>query len=315
MQTLARSGGMVSSYALAYAAPHAHKCTGGVHTAARRRARGKRSDPTRTAALRRQYEAQFIKRLRRVIKSMRAQVATRNELDIAANKKYSFSTDQEKVHAFTAWFERAINKALFGNSLDKDFDSAIGTFWGNSFANIAYRRGMLRAIRDLKRAGAKVAPEYLTNALKRGFHGDTLKKLYTRQFDDLRNITREMSKQVGETLAEGLASGLDPFGLADKLVDRVEKIGITRARLLARTEVISTYAEAELNVLDEAGVQGVELEPELMTAGDERVCDQCEAAARQSYTVEGARGVIPLHPNCRCAWAPLIKNGKEIELR
>lgn len=279
-----------------------------------RRKTRRKIDPTGTGALRREYENEFRKRFAKVAKRVLAEVGTKNELGLTTNRKYDFGSDQAKVAAFTAWFEQALNKALFGRDLGKDFDSASQRFWGNSFANIAYRRGLLKAVADLRKAGGKVAPSYMKGAIARNQHVEALKKLYARQFDSLRNITREVSKQIGETLAKGLAQGMGPMALAKMLTDRVEKIGLTRARLLARTEVISAFGEATLGGYADAGIVGVELEAELLTAEDDRVCDICEAAAQKEYTIETARGVIPLHPNCRCAWAPKITNGKGITL-
>lgn len=288
---------------------------GGINTLNRKPRKGRLQDPTKTKGLRHQYEKELEKRFRRVMKSILSQIGKKNEFGLVVNKKYAFATDQAKVAAFQSWFEKAINKALFGNDLSRDFDRAAEKFWGNSFANIAYRRGLLKAVADIKRSGGKVSDAYIKDAMSQGFHADTLKRLYQRQFDDLRGITNSMSKKIGEALADGLAKGKGPMELARIINDRVEKIGITRARLMARTEIISAFDEASLNVFDQAGIIGIELEPELLTAGDDRVCDICEEAARQAYTVETARGVLPLHPNCRCAWAPMIKNGREIDLR
>jgi hypothetical protein len=40
----------------------------------------------------------------------------------------------------------------------------------------------------------------------------------------------------------------------------------------------------------------------IVTMGDERVCELCEELARNSpYTIEEARAQLPHHPNCRCS--------------
>lgn len=47
------------------------------------------------------------------------------------------------------------------------------------------------------------------------------------------------------------------------------------------------------------------LEVEVLTAGDDRVCDECEGiAADGPYSIDEARSLIPAHPNCRCAFVP-----------
>lgn len=44
---------------------------------------------------------------------------------------------------------------------------------------------------------------------------------------------------------------------------------------------------------------------DVQTAGDDRVCPICIAIAKRGpYTLEEASGLIPAHPNCRCAFVP-----------
>jgi SPP1 gp7 family putative phage head morphogenesis protein len=111
-----------------------------------------------------------------------------------------------------------------------------------------------------------------------------------------------------------MAEGRSPLDIAEALVDRVERVGLTRARLIARTEVIGAHAEATLNAYEEAGVTGVEVEAEWTTAGDDRVCPECESMEGRSFTLAEARGMIPAHPNCRCAFLPKIVGGSGIVL-
>ena len=53
---------------------------------------------------------------------------------------------------------------------------------------------------------------------------------------------------------------------------------------------------------------------EWMTAGDQRVCARCQANEGHRFTIEQARNMIPLHPQCRCAWVPISvdKRGRRI---
>jgi hypothetical protein len=64
------------------------------------------------------------------------------------------------------------------------------------------------------------------------------------------------------------------------------------------------------------GVWGVNVLAEMVTAGDDRVCEKCEALTLANpYTLEAAMNLLPVHPNCRCICLPyeagvdkLIKN-------
>jgi hypothetical protein len=43
----------------------------------------------------------------------------------------------------------------------------------------------------------------------------------------------------------------------------------------------------------------------VLTSGDDRVCDDCnDIAAEGPYDIDTAQGLIPSHPNCRCAFVP-----------
>jgi SPP1 gp7 family putative phage head morphogenesis protein len=92
-------------------------------------------------------------------------------------------------------------------------------------------------------------------------------------------------------------------------------VGIKRARVLTRTEVINAHAEATLNSYTEAGLEGVTVNAEYTTAGDNKVCPKRRKLEGKVYTIAEARGVIPMHPNCRCAWIGVVIDPSGVVLR
>jgi hypothetical protein len=75
---------------------------------------------------------------------------------------------------------------------------------------------------------------------------------------------------------------------------------------MARTSVIDAHAAATLSRYGEHdAVEGVTVQAEHVTAGDARVCPECAALEGQVYTLQKARGVIAVHPRCRCAFLPV----------
>jgi SPP1 gp7 family putative phage head morphogenesis protein len=115
-----------------------------------------------------------------------------------------------------------------------------------------------------------------------------------------------MSSQLDMILADGMANGRGPREIARDMAKRVDGITKKRALVIARTEIIHAHAEGQLDSMETLGVSKTTAAVEFATAGDEKVCPRCAALEGKEYTIKQAHGVIPVHPNCRCAWIPLV---------
>jgi SPP1 gp7 family putative phage head morphogenesis protein len=282
-----------------------------VHTNA-----AKRIDPTRTTGLRNRFEADFNRRFKRIAQAIRREVVTLDGLGLRTNApRFDFPTNQAKVAAFMSWLGQIQDAEIFGGVNRFPRETAARQIWAASYIQTGYRRGLEEAARKLRQEGAQVSPGYIDAAFLRPVNIERVGIIQTRAYDSLRDITSEMDRQIADTLARGLADGRGSMDIARDLVNRVEKIGRTRARLLARTEIVSASAQAQLSAYQDAGLQGVGLDAEWLTARDDKVCEDCQdAAANGPYTLEQAQGMIPLHPNCRCSWTPIAMSGRDIVL-
>ena len=128
--------------------------------------------------------------------------------------------------------------------------------------------------------------------------------LATRAFDELDGISSSMSTKMNRILAQGMAEGRSAKYIGKRLAAEVKGISKSRGLMIARTEIINAHAEGQLDAFSNLGIDELGVEAEWSTAGDERVCPQCDAMNGQTFTVEEARGLIPAHPNCRCSWIP-----------
>jgi len=227
--------------------------------------------------------------------------------------RYAFARSSEKVSGFMGWLREQERQGILGVMEGTQMEYAAETAWTNVYISAAYQKGINDAGRKLRAEGAKMAATWTENAFTRPIHADRAGLAFSRTFTELEGITDTMDQQISRVLAQGLSEGLNPMQIARNINNRIEKIGITRARMLARTEVINAHANATLNSFQEAGIEGVDVETELLiTLG---ACEECEAIAEEGpYTLDEARGLIPAHPNCRCAWAPKVVNGTGIEL-
>lgn len=74
----------------------------------------------------------------------------------------------------------------------------------------------------------------------------------------------------------------------------------TRAKMIARTETNRVVNQGALDAYVQAEVvQKVEL----INPG---ACPVCEPFVGESYDLDQARSILPIHHNCRCTWAPVV---------
>ena len=98
---------------------------------------------------------------------------------------------------------------------------------------------------------------------------------------------------------------------------RRARVAKNKARRVSRfrsveEEILATAFPAEgaaltaiATVVEEAEEQEEMTLVNVLTAGDDKVCQDCEdIAADGPYDIAQARGLIPAHPNCRCAFIP-----------
>lgn len=274
-------------------------------------------DPTMTKTLRQRFEAEFYKRFRRIKGRIRREIIELDGFGLRTNRgRFEFTRSDQKVGAFMEWLNQMQREELFTVRAGVPVATVARQEWANLYIDSAYRSGLSQAAARMRAQGATVADEWVLEAFSRPIHADRVGLLYIRSYEELQGITAAMDQQISRVLAQGIADGIGAMDLARNINERVDKIGITRARMLARTEVISAHAEASLNAYEEAAADGVDIEAEWSTAGDGDVCERCLAAAEAGpYTLAEAHGMIPLHPNCRCAFIPRLKEASEVVLR
>ena len=222
------------------------------------------------------------------------QLASDFDPDDLQGRDFDFERLSRKHEEFMAWL-REQQEAGVLDVISRD---------GNTYVRSAYERG----VRNANNWMDVEAPESgLAAALQRPVHQDKLALLYERNFEALRGITDEVSRQISRELAQGLAEGVGPDEMARNLTDRIDKIGRTRATTLARTETMYAHNEATLTQYER--VKGsdadVQIQAEVSTAGDTHVCEICAPWDGRVLSIERARSEgPPFHPRCRCVIRP-----------
>lgn len=284
-------------------------------------------DPTGTGRIRQRFVNEMDRRFQAIKRLVRKAIAEEDVLGLSRvvdavvgdavppRRAFAFIRSADKIAAFMEWLRIEEELGILGVTPGTPLRNAAAASWANKYIDSAYRRGIRDATRNMESAGAKIEESWIDAAFNRPIHADRVGLLYTRTFSDLKGITDVMDQRISRTLAEGMAEGLGPYEIAREIAQEIDGISRTRAKLLARTEIIAAHAEASLNSYAEAGVEGVEADVEFSTAKDDRVCPDCEELEGEVMEIDEARGIIPVHPNCRCAWKPKVISPTGITLR
>lgn len=274
-------------------------------------------DPTRTLTLRNKFEADMKRRLVALKKAIVKFVVDENGLGLTLTinaSLYDFPNDLARIAAYKQWLQDQIAKGLL--AVDEE-----GKPWLADYIESSYKQATIRSFQEVQAAKAAnnpipVNPSAMSPFYSQVFGGPIeqtrVQLLFVRAFDQLKGITESMSGNMSRVLADGLANGLGARQVARNLANEVDGIGRKRALVIARTELIHAYAEGQLDTFENLGVEEVGAEIEWKTAGDAKVCPICRALEGKRYPIKEARGRIPQHPNCRCAWIPYINLDKTV---
>lgn len=225
--------------------------------------------------------------------------------------QYKFATDKQKLGAFNAWLQDQIDQGLLAT------DPNGGQNWTETYIYSAYKQGITRAYSQvngtvppnekdaLRYQGGKA--QFLSDSFNLPERQSTVEILATRAYNELDGVTDTMGQQMNRILAEGLINGDNPYNIAKEMSNTIEGLGDSRALTIARTETAYAQAQGQLTGFRELGVAELGIMAEWLTAEDDRVCPECEAGAKNGpYKIDDADGLIPAHPNCRCAFSPVL---------
>lgn len=212
---------------------------------------------------------------------------------------YEFPENPERSAEFEEWLDRQVKRGVLVQvGRDRVID---GDHWTSEYIRDAGKQGIKHGNRELRRAGVEPDDTPVGAALRAPVHTDILQAGYLRSYDELDKITSEMATEISRAMSDGLAQGWNPRKTASAMNERVDNVGLTRSRRIARTETMRAYHDHSIARYGEHDIQKVRI----VTYNP---CDVCEnLAADNPYTLEEARGLIPgsTHPNCVCATAPV----------
>ncbi|MFC7202871.1 phage minor head protein [Haloferax namakaokahaiae] len=250
-----------------------------------------RDEPSRTRTLRANYGQRLRGRWAAIMAALRQGIVDfdafglQTEALVDPPRGFAFETEAQQVTAFDQWLQRQTEREIL-----RQYGS------DNQFVEQAYERGVGAARTELRTLNLGPVGEVSASALQLPVHREQLQALYTRNYGALQGMTDATANQMRRVLTEGLASSHGPERIARDLADRVDHVGKYRSNLIARTEVMHSHNRARATEWSRAGIKQVDI---MLAPG---ACPECQAlAAGGPYSIDEAPGLLPLHPQCKCA--------------
>ena len=130
---------------------------------------------------------------------------------------------------------------------------------------------------------------------------------YALEWIKLRSLTlaKSINKTTLEALRIQLSLGFEAGESIQQLILRIEgyftENAKTRAEMVSRTEIIASSNEGALHRYELSGID----KSEFFIAPD--ACEECIPYDGKIYATKDSHGIIPIHPNCRCVWLPVVE--------
>ncbi len=126
--------------------------------------------------------------------------------------------------------------------------------------------------------------------------------LNAHALEHAKSINSSIRDEVATRIMAGVEEGLGAEDIAGTIAEFFDKQFEWRALRIARTEVISGYAQG---TLEGARQSGVITAKKWLTAGDDRVDEECamneqDGAVGLELLFSSGNEAPPVHPNCRC---------------
>lgn len=212
----------------------------------------------------------------------------------------------EQLDLFKDWLKQRFNDHLIGA------DEEIA--W-SKMGLAAYQRGVLRAYDEVTKklkalsaqnreqssvyAGRRL--QFMKDTLNKSVGGGTLKLLSKRAFSDVSGVVEALTTTMVRTFTDGMISNKDTKDIAGQLIRDIERVAVKRLKLVAAQDIVRTYNEAKLDAYTALGVKEVAVNVE-WSSGTQRTCRVCSDLSTATFSIPDARGQLPVHVGCSCAW-------------
>lgn len=191
-----------------------------------------------------------------------------NDLCNLVDRSMAFYQDQ-----FLPDILSQVYTAAFNYALKEAHSSKHSVIYTTNTKQVLVDNSLLRDLITKTSSSVKATMSTLGSLLRK-----TLGKIFTASSQSQNQVT---SADAGKTR-----------GILRKVIDT-----IMRKTQDAVTEV---QADGKLDAYGQSNIQHVQVRVE--TVQDKRRCRHCAGLQGKQMTIEQARGLLPVHPNCRCLW-------------
>lgn len=291
------------------------------------------SDPTGTVGLRRSFLAEANRRLGQLRSQTYAMLVER---DLMASRGDPLAAilphPGNRLPAFTEWFSKTAEERLLGGNwwerfLERAYQSGVVAGRQLVFAEpVPVPRAPLPPVyaalahREFSGIGSALVQHVTRQAASAALSRRTPLPMYQGVLQAVRRVgqprlkaaVNSLSVQVHNAarLKQFQAAGVTRVGLT---TERLERPRIRPRRLqLHDHRWHDAPARKGRGVLSNllrglGGIAGGGGLVNVLTAGDDLVCQECEDIADEGpYELDEAQGLIPAHPHCRCAFVPAL---------
>lgn len=275
------------------------------------------TDPTESLTLRRSFESAFNSRLRDVRGEAR---------EIVPQHVEGAPSDVRTLRRIRNWLTVAAEQTLLEPVSPRA--AAQGDHWTGSYVRQAYDAGLRLAYRDMRDLGASQSVASDATSADREAHHDHRAREMLSAYYGTEDAADTIRGAASDAVYDGVVQEDSKTAFTERVTASLTAEAENQTAAHAQTVVVETVNEALLTAFEIAGVSevgvAVEHEPgepvengmrlnaagelQWITAGDARVCPDCQALAGTTVRIDDVRERPdfrpPLHPRCRCRMVP-----------
>ena len=269
------------------------------------------NDPTAQDKRERKCIADFERRVKMIGKEVKAILDRQHYKVLTLNaaaytiKKYQFNIDEFLFDSITDEIDSLIDRIILEGGDERRLWLSTG------YVEPAYQQGTAMAHSNLavQSAAYKLSRPELANILMSPAYRTRLGYIRAREFEEMKGYSANLKKQFGTILLDGMATGLNPLDIADRIADQTGT-SLFDARRIARTEITTALRRSRLDE-SESAMQSLGLPVMMMQISALSATTRLSHALRHAklYTIQEMRDWMSTSPNminCKCTFVEVM---------